>query len=175
MPPESTYDLARAREHIYGAAGPPPMDLRTPSGAPDVAPVAKATENASELVPSAAKQEQAFPALIWLIELLKRGNGWERVIVLIPPIHQSGLSKPGTAAFAREQICKDNVAAIANRNGRAVIDFRIVSSISSQDQNYWDPLHYRVPIATRIVEGLSRALNIGADDPEGDYRVLARE
>jgi hypothetical protein len=55
-----------------------------------------------------------------------------------------------------------------------VVDFRRPSPVTVEDANYWDALHYRLPIAGRIVAGLRAARETGADDPGGFYRVLAR-
>ena len=60
----------------------------------------------------------------------------------------------------------------AARHGVPVVDFRIRSPVTTRDENYWDRLHYRVPIATRIIDGLARALAAGKDDPGGDWRML---
>ncbi|MBE7247285.1 MAG: hypothetical protein INR63_20275, partial [Actinomycetospora chiangmaiensis] len=48
-----------------------------------------------------------------------------------------------------------------------------VSPLTSTDSHYWDALHYRLPVAARIVADLKVAVAPGADDPGGDYRVLA--
>jgi hypothetical protein len=48
------------------------------------------------------------------------------------------------------------------------------SPVTTQDTNYWDALHYRLPVAARIVADLKTAVSTGADDPAGIYRVLAR-
>ena len=61
---------------------------------------------------------------------------------------------------------------IGARHGARVVDFRIPSSVTTQDKNYWDALHYRLPIAGRIVTALGAAVATGADDPQGFYRVL---
>ena len=55
---------------------------------------------------------------------------------------------------------------------QAFVDFNIKSDITSKDDNYWDRLHYREPIADRIVADLAEALTTGKDDPNGDWRVL---
>jgi hypothetical protein len=65
------------------------------------------------------------------------------------------------------------MAAIATRRGAHFVDFKIASPITTEDANYWDTLHYRLPIAQRIVEGIAKAVATGKDDPGGDWRYLA--
>ncbi|MFM9942125.1 MAG: hypothetical protein ACKVP7_21785 [Hyphomicrobiaceae bacterium] len=152
VPPEHDYDLARARGHIYGTAVPPPANLRARRPAPPI--------------PS-----DGFPALPWIEDLLA-ARGFERVVLLITPVHVAAQPKPGQPAYVREQRCKMELARIAGRHGNAIIDFRIPSPITREDSNYWDSVHYRVPIATRIVSDLAKAITSSADDPDGDWRVL---
>ncbi|TXN21446.1 hypothetical protein FV225_26835, partial [Methylobacterium sp. WL93] len=61
----------------------------------------------------------------------------------------------------------------ARCGGALVVDFRLPSPITTRDENYWDALHYRLPVAARIVEGLQAAAETGADAADGSYRVLA--
>jgi hypothetical protein len=80
--------------------------------------------------------------------------------------------QPGTREAAVDQVCKDRIAAIAKHHGAALVDFRIRSSVTLEDSNYWDPLHYRIGIARRIVDELKNARATGRDAPDGFYRVL---
>jgi hypothetical protein len=55
-----------------------------------------------------------------------------------------------------------------------VIDWRIASPITTNDSNYWDGLHYRLPIARRIARELVAATLNGAEASDGSYRILVR-
>jgi hypothetical protein len=55
-----------------------------------------------------------------------------------------------------------------------VIDWRIASPITTNDSNYWDGLHYRLPIAQRIARELIAATLNGTASTEGSYRILVR-
>lgn len=151
-PPEAIYDAARAAAHIHGGGGAlpdagtadPPLD---PVGAP-------------------------MPALDWLDGLLAGLPAGTRRLLVFMPVHVAAQGLPGTAKGAREAACKARVAAIGARHGARVVDFRIPSSVTTDDTNYWDALHYRLPIAGRIVTALGTALATGRDDPQGFYRVL---
>jgi len=88
------------------------------------------------------------------------------------PAHVSAQAVPGSAKAARAEECKARIAEMAKRHEAALVDFNIDSKITSNDDNYWDRLHYREPIADRIVADLAEALTTGKDDPNGDWRVL---
>ncbi len=152
VPPERDYDLARAREHIYGTTKPPPVSTRPRRPPPPVPP-------------------DGFPALMWIEDILA-GRRFQRVVLLITPVHVAGQPTPGKPGHAREQRCKTELARMASRHGTAIIDFRIPSPITREDSHYWDSVHYRVTIAARIVDDLARAVATGADDPNGDWRML---
>lgn len=152
-PPEESYDAARAARHIHGgdtafdAAAP-----RTRAEAPDA----------------------PMPALAWLDDLLAAMPGDALRLVAFMPVHAAAHGQPGTPRGAREAACKARVATIGEARGARVIDFRIPSPVTTRDENYWDALHYRLPIAARIVAGVEAATRDGVDDPRGFYRVLAR-
>lgn len=156
VPPESTYDVVRARQNIYQSR-------------PAKRPVREAAAgNAKALRPD------GFPALTWLESLLDRSvEAWPHVIVLIVPIHVAAMPRAGTLSGTREANCKLEVAAMAKRHARPVVDLRIPSPLTTRDENFWDGVHYRVPIADRIADHLVQALANGVDDPQGEWRVLA--
>ncbi|WP_292503958.1 hypothetical protein [Methylobacterium sp.] len=151
-PPESHYDATRAAQHIRGGtaigeADPPPSD-RSVSG--------------------------PMPALTWLDELLGQAPAETTKLVAFMPVHVRVQGAAGTARGEREAQCKARVAEIGRARGATVVDFRIPSPVTTRDENYWDALHYRLPIAPRIVAGLSAARTKASDDPDGLYRLLAR-
>jgi hypothetical protein len=51
-----------------------------------------------------------------------------------------------------------------------VVDFMRPSPITTVDDNYWDPLHYRIGVADRIARDLVAA-DRGETSP--DYRLMA--
>lgn len=152
VPPDSHYDLARAREHIYRRASEQTATRRARPPAP--------------VIPG-----DGFPALMWLEDLLDQKT-FSRVVLAFMPVHVATQPKPGQPVYVREANCKAAIARLAARHATRVIDFRIPSRITRDDGNYWDALHYRVPIAKRIVDGIAKALATNADDPEGDWRLL---
>jgi len=150
VPDESQYDLAKARELIgpVPTASPKPY-AATPEG----------------------RRKWRFPALKWLETLLD--GGWQRAVIMIMPVHVAAQPQPHSKSAAREAECKARIAALAIRRGVPLVDFRIKSDLTTRDENYWDKLHYRVPVAERIVRDLGRAVATWQDDPAGTWRVLS--
>lgn len=152
-PPEAAYDLARARAHIRAGT----------AADPDAA------------APAAAEPaEGGMPALDRLDALLASLPRETRRILAFMPVHAAAQGQPGTPAGRREAACKARAAEIGRARGALVVDFRIPSPVTTEDANYWDALHYRLPVADRIVAALKRAAETDEDAPDGFYRVLAR-
>jgi hypothetical protein len=154
-PPEDQYDRAKVAKKLWGAGG-----------KRSIGPVKRAYD------PSATERAAwTFPALAWLDEILARFKG--NAVLAFMPVHVVAQPPPGSVGAVKQEECKARIAALASRHGAApVIDFGISSSITTNDDNYWDPLHYRLPIADRIVSDLKQALETGAEDPNGDWRKL---
>ena len=153
-PPENAYDKVKVRNKLWGKEGPHPIEAVTPPYVPS----------------DAERASWQFPALPWLDEILTRFPG--RVVLAFMPAHVSAQAVPGSAKAARAEECKARIAEMAKRHEAALVDFNIDSKITSNDDHYWDRLHYREPIADRIVADLAEALTTGKDDPNGDWRVL---
>lgn len=154
-PLEREYDLAKAQAKIYGS-GPRRLPARV---SPPV--VVTPTERAT----------WRFPALTWMEELIAKG-GWQRVLLVFPPVHVTAQPVPGSLSAARETECKKRIAAIGSRHKAPVIDFRIDSDITTRDENYWDPLHYRVAIADRIAASVAEAVQKGHPGPNSPWRFI---
>lgn len=157
VPPETSYDLARAQTHIWNGS---PRELPDPATKP---------YHLSEEQRAALK----FPALAWLDELFAAAPSATKAVAFMP-VHVVRQPPAGTAAAAVEQACKDTIVAIAKRHGATVIDWRIPSALTTNDSNYWDPLHYRVPIAQRLSRELADAVLHGRPSTDGTYRILQR-
>jgi hypothetical protein len=152
-PPESAYDPIKVRHKLWGEEGPRTFE-------------AAAADNRAH-----TRSDWMFPALGWLDEILGRVHG--RKVLAFMPSHVAAQPIPGSGKAARADACKMRIAEIAARHGASFIDFNIRSAITTDDDNYWDRLHYRLPIADRIVRGIQQALATGKDDPNGDWRYLA--
>jgi hypothetical protein len=150
VPPESAYDLAHARDNLWGPGASPPQ-------------LNEGDHTAME-----------FPALPWLDKSLASLPDETRKLLVFPPVHVRQLPMPGSPGEAREAECKRRITAIARRRGALLADFQIASPLSAEDSNFWDPLHYRLPIAYRLIDDLGHIMREGRESPDGSYRILVR-
>jgi hypothetical protein len=156
-PPETAYDLVRARQYIAAQqiwiGGRRPIDATTP---------------ASEARPE-ERASWRYPGLDFLKLALAQLPEGARLVILFPPVHMAIEPKPLSFEEAYVNDCKSRVAAIAHAHQGIAIDFAFASPITREDANYWDALHYRLPIAKRIAEALSQAQHgVVAED----FRVI---
>ena len=144
-PPESKYDLKRARYNVWRGRDP----------TPPVVPPVTLTE--------AEKMSARFPALDWLDEMMAKLPSVTVKVFAYMPVHIAAQPTPGSLGAAVEAECKDRISAIARRRGVHVLDWRIHSAITRDESNYWDALHYRLPIAGRVAQGVIDAVVFGRD------------
>jgi hypothetical protein len=156
-PPESDYNLARARIGIWTGQTPRPL--------PDLPP---------PTLPDEEKRALKFPALAWMDTMLGELPAPSIKVLAFMPVHVAAQAWPGTRDAAVEAECKARIAAIGRARGAKVIDWRIASPITTNDENYWDGLHYRLPIAQRVARELIGATLNGAEPTDGSYRLLVR-
>ncbi len=153
-PPEGLYDIARARWHIW-------RDIPDGRITPVTPPVTLAAAEADRL---------RFPALEWLDQLLAQVPPTALRMLVAMPIHVAAQPRPGSNSDAVIGHCRSRIAAIARRHGVTYVDFAIASPVTTEDSNYWDPLHYRLPIARRIIDGMVAA-RAGRPAADGLYTL----
>jgi hypothetical protein len=158
LPPESAYDLARARDHILHAPVPRAPGADRP--APDVS--------------EKERQAMEFEALPWLDEALARLPDATRKVLVFTPVHVAAMPGRGSYGAVWEAECKQRIAAIARRRGAVLVDWRIPSPLTTEDSHYWDPLHFRLPIAYQVIADLGGIVKEGRESPDGSYRILTR-
>jgi hypothetical protein len=152
VPPEAAYDDAKAQRYIWrGRANPiiPEMPAYAPT--------------------DAERAAWRYPALAWLEDVVDKAPAGTSLVFSFMPVHVANQPRPGSREAAREAECKARIADIARRRGAPFADFKIASKITSEDSHYWDPMHHRLPIARRVVEGIAKAVATGQDDPNGDW------
>jgi hypothetical protein len=158
-PPESSFDLRKARVTLYGSPEPPPKTASAP-------PAATVTEE--------MRNEWRFPALDQLETALAGFPPATRVIFAGMPVHVTAQPVPGSIEEARELACKQRASRIADSHSGLFIDFRLHSAITENDENYWDPLHYRLAIARNLVSAIGTAVKSGASDPNAFWRIVSK-
>lgn len=151
VPPEREYDRAKVRRKLYNSDTPRRHKRTEPAYAPT----------------PGERAGWRYPALTWLDAELSRS--WQARLLVYMPVHVIAQPAPGSSEAARVEECKARIAALAERHGIGFVDFGIPSPITDDDDNYWDPLHYRVGIATRIVDGLAEA--VGRKRETGDEKI----
>lgn len=155
VPPDATYDAEKAKRKIWGNRA----HRRTAASVPYVA--------AGE-----ERQGWDFPALKWLDADLG-ALAAQRVILVFMPVHIAAQPRLGSDVAAVEMECKSRVAELARRHDAHLIDFRIHSHLTTRDENYWDNLHYRLPIAGQIIADIGDALETGGAAADGTWIVLS--
>lgn len=145
-PPDVTYDAARAQFHLYRNLG-----GQRPEALPHDAGVADQSALATP-----AFTALAFPALAWLEQSLAALPPETRKIILLPPLHAASLPAEG-ALREREAVCKAAMVAVSGRVNASLLDYRRISPLTTDDNRFWDPLHYRVDAARQIEADLAAA------------------
>ena len=146
-PPEASYDLGRARAHLG--------HVEVEGGL-------------------TAERPGALPAAAWLGEFARELPGETRLVLLFPPLHAGSQPIPGSRAEATDAACKRRLVEAVGPGRALVLDYRRRSALTSTDENFWDPLHYRLPIAGRIVEDIREGLADPHEPEDGRYRILSR-
>jgi hypothetical protein len=158
VPPDSTYDLAHTRAVVYHND-----DSRVPIPINSTFSLGEVERNAMD-----------FETLPWLDESLSSLPGTTRKILVFPPLHAHALQAAGRFGEARDAECKRRITEIARRRGAMLVDWRILSPLTTEDSNFWDPLHYRLPVAYHLIDDLGHIVNEGRESPDRSYRILVR-
>ena len=105
------------------------------------------------------------------------------VLLVMPPIHHTVLPEPGSAEAARLERCKEALRGlVAGRARTEIIDYLHAGEIADRDENFWDSVHYRTPVARRIeADVTAAALRLSVNDtggktviePQGDRSTAA--
>jgi len=150
LPDESQYDIARVRKKLPHQ-DPSPQQPST-------------MDRAALWFPAHPLMETALQAL----------PAETRKILFFVPYYIGIQPSPGSNAAAVFDECKARIVRIAARTGNTmVVDFMIPSPITREETHYWDPQHYRVPVADRLMADLVNAAR-GASFAEGDDHVLLK-
>ena len=121
-------------------------------------------------VPNLPPQPVTLPALPALATGLASLPAATRKLLVFMPSDLGQHGAPGSDAAAVLAACKAAVTDIARRvPGSLVVDFQIDSPITRPRENFWDPLHYRIGIADRLMRDLTAALGGQANE---DDRIL---
>jgi hypothetical protein len=115
-----------------------------------------------------------FSPLPWLDSSLAGLPSSTRKLLVFTPVHANAMPAAGSYGEALEVECKTRIATIARQHGAMLIDWRIVSPLTTEDSNFWDAMHYRLPIAYRLIDDLGHIVDEGRESSDGSYRILVR-
>ncbi|WP_428377067.1 hypothetical protein [Lichenicoccus sp.] len=152
LPPDAAYDAARV-EAIFRSWG--HVD-ETPAGA---APV-------------------VLPYVAGLPALLARLPPDAVKLLYFPPITDETMGVAGSRTRASWDACKRLAVAAAERTPDSVVlDFAQPDAITLSHRNFWDPLHYRIGIANRVMRDMAASLGnphaSGTHASGPEFRILA--
>lgn len=156
-PPEASYDLARVRAHLRSGPG-------------DRAPADEMPAVPQDEAPPAALR---LPAVEWLAAFARTLPATTRLILLLPPLHRLGQPVPGSRGAREDERCKQRIVASLAGRRATLVDYRRPSDLTDRDENFWDKLHYRLPVAARIVDDLKAVAEGAEPPPDAPYRVLS--
>lgn len=147
-PPEHTYDLNRARTHLWGATSHNEQEK-----------IRDLWRNGVQKLDQLDSSDHNIirPALGWMRSWLETIPSSTRITFVFAPVHISAQPTPNSKEAAQEKLCKQQFAALLKSRERSniianIIDWRTKSDIVLKDENYWDPLHYRLHIADELTQ-----------------------
>jgi hypothetical protein len=111
-----------------------------------------------------AKQPNTyFPALEELDTVLSELPERLGVVIVMPPVYQAMLPRPGTQIAADLPACKaELVRRVAGRPRSGFLDYLVDGAISRDPDNFMDREHYRMHIARLIEARIAGVLATGA-------------
>lgn len=134
------HDMDKRRETIYGSAAPGQN-----------APVNSVVQAAPERI-----ETHEFPAIAHLDRMLSRLPDETLKLVIIPPFHVYHQPRPGSAEDIEWKGFKRQVADVVCRHKNSVfLDFMIKSPITTEDENFFDRIHYTVAVARTIAQSMA--------------------
>ena len=133
LPPDDRYDAARV-DKIFHAWGPP--DTTRAAGVP-----------------------LRFATSALLVQDLAATPTQTRKLLFFPPITAEQQGAPGSELARRWASCKADVLRVVDATpNMIVVDFMIANAVTRNRSEYWDPLHYRVDVAERMMQAFGRVL-----------------
>ena len=100
-----------------------------------------------------------FTALPLLQRFLASVGPKARAVLVFPPRHVSAIPAAGSAAAAELAACKEAFRQLVEtRSNTWMVDFLIDSPFTRREDDFWDTIHYRGPVARAIEDRLADVL-----------------
>jgi hypothetical protein len=119
---------------------------------------------------SAAEGELNFPDLALFEQAIGALPPATELIVVVMPSHITAVNKADHDGIEQ---CKRRLASLVNRRQGYLLDFRIDSVWTRNDENFWDENHFRVGLAHLLIGRIKEAVDRRRDAADGIYRFLA--
>jgi hypothetical protein len=158
MPPDAAYTPVRLRAHLSSMGFPPATNPMRAS-----APTVTGSPEAGALLPGVAILEDIVAGIPPSARL---------VLVLMPP-HANLLPEPGSRDEQVLEDCKAAISAVARQRGAWLLDAMWRNAWTVEDNNFWDPQHFRDHVAEELIAGIGAAVTGGTAD-SATMRLLAR-
>jgi len=143
LPPEQVFDLNKTRLKIYGSITPQKLG-------PDQKGL-NLTKNEIE--------NWSFITHVMIRDILAKVPISTKVVFLFVPYHQWQIGHTESYSYKRLSQCKSRFLKYAEERGNVdVVDFMFHSPLTTNDSNYWDDRHYRLPVARNMLSEMERAL-----------------
>ena len=155
---EKLWTAARAKEKLYGSKG-SPLRRWTPMRA-----------QISTFPPCLARSSLTFACFA---KRPIRSRPLPKLIVVIMPSHASSFLNDDKDERDTIEQCKRSIATEITYPRVTVLDFRIPSIWTRNDNNFWDRNHVRVGLAKGLVLRIKEAVERRRDAEDGVYRYLA--
>jgi hypothetical protein len=115
-------------------------------------------------------EKHEHPDLTFLLDALAALPPEADLIVAVLPSHITAIRKRDRGDIEQ---CKREIAALVDARRGELVDFRIDSIWTRDDENFWDENHTRVRVAEGLIKRLREAKDGRRDAGDGVYRVLA--
>ena len=144
LPPQSEYDITKARMNIYNSESPKKFTPTKWDG-----------------------KTRRYDSLALFQEIVERMPDETRLVIVYPPHHAYFYNRN----IQRLESCKSAFSTLAQRahKNTRIIDFMIDSPLTRSDETYWDPLHYNAAAADRLSNMIVDTVNsepLSPDDQE---------
>lgn len=132
------YEIGRVWHYWLSADAQRPADMQKEGGLPGIAGPVSHVPAASDLAAALARLP---PAVI--------------VVLIFTPAHISYLPQQGPSAQSCERIYAELAHA---RQNTVLLDFLADNDIARSVENFWDPIHYRSPVARKMEDSIATAI-----------------
>jgi hypothetical protein len=104
--------------------------------------------------------ETDFTAISLLGRFLDTLDPRARIVLLVPPRYVSAIPLPGSAAARELDACKGAYRRLAEKRPNTwMLDFLVDCAFARWENNFWDVIHYRKPIARMVEDRLAAVLD----------------